>query len=227
MFAGLRVGAGQEDPPVGIIRPRCPNLLTGDYELVPVPDGPGVQPGQVAARPRFGKQLAPVFPAGQHRLQKPFLLLRCAVRQNSGARPADPDHVGRGGGPGPHQLLGHHPLVKQGQPPAPVTGRPVGGDQPGFLQFGVPRPQRGAGGGGEVSRLRRVASGIPFPVQKLPHLPPKLLQFGGNRVGAHRGLLLIADLPHPTGSAESRLSRRRPGRAVPSPSDGFARSYRW
>src|ERR1019366_9372725 len=59
VFGHVEVGAGEEDPEVGVVRPRCPHLLTVYHPLVAVDFGPGRQTGEVGAGGRLAEQLAP------------------------------------------------------------------------------------------------------------------------------------------------------------------------
>ena len=58
------VGAGQQHAEVGVLAPRGPHLLAVDDPLVAVPDGPGLQAGQVRAGLRLAEELAPGLLAG-------------------------------------------------------------------------------------------------------------------------------------------------------------------
>ena len=54
-----RVGAADDEAPVGLVGERRPHLLAGDDPLVPVEHGPGLDVGQVAAGVGLGVALAP------------------------------------------------------------------------------------------------------------------------------------------------------------------------
>ena len=60
------IGAGQQDPHVGVVGARAPHLLAVDHPLVAVALGPGRQAGQVGAGARLAEQLAPHLVAPQH-----------------------------------------------------------------------------------------------------------------------------------------------------------------
>ena len=56
-----RVGAGEDEAPLGDVRQGAPHLLAGDHPLVAVGLGPGADAGEVGARVGLAVALAPVL----------------------------------------------------------------------------------------------------------------------------------------------------------------------
>ena len=76
-----RVGAHQAEDPVGVLRERRPGLLPVDDVVVAVAHGARLQRGEVGARARLGKALAPpVVEIGDARQES--LLLRLAAERD-------------------------------------------------------------------------------------------------------------------------------------------------
>jgi hypothetical protein len=178
----VRVGAGDEDRPAGVVGAGRPHLLAVHDPVVAVPDRPGAQPRQVGARAGFGEQLAPDLLAGPQRPQEALLLLLGAVAQDGrgGHAEADADAprvvVGRAGG---GQFGVHDALQRAGRAEAaealgkvhPGQARVEAGPQEvqGFRRGGIvgaeerahPRAQvlvgRGAGRHGTRSPSARTA----------------------------------------------------------------------
>ena len=95
---GVRVGADDEDAPVGDVRVGRPHLLAVDHPLVAVQLGPGAGAGQVGAGAGLGEALAPHLLAGEQRRQEARLLLLGAPGQDrrAGHAQADDPEVARG-----------------------------------------------------------------------------------------------------------------------------------
>ena len=92
----VRVGAGQQDPPVGVVRRRGPHLLTGDDPLVAVEDRPGRQPGEVGAGTGLAEELAPdvVRVRGSAARNSRLLVLGAPLDDGrAGHADADAEHV--------------------------------------------------------------------------------------------------------------------------------------
>ena len=66
MLGDVGIGAGQQDPHIGVVRTRAPHLLTVDDPLVPVAIGSGRQAGEIRARTGLAEQLAPDLLSPQH-----------------------------------------------------------------------------------------------------------------------------------------------------------------
>src|SRR4051812_8706522 len=73
------IGAHEAKAPVGVVRPRGPDLLAVDDEVVAVEYGPGRQAGQVAARSRLAHTETPGDLGPQRGEDPPLLLLVGAV----------------------------------------------------------------------------------------------------------------------------------------------------
>ncbi len=82
---GRRVGAGQQQAPVGVQRPAGPHLLAVDHEAVALAAGGGLQAGQVGAGVGLGEALAPDLAVEDGR-QVPAPLLVGARRQQRATR---------------------------------------------------------------------------------------------------------------------------------------------
>jgi hypothetical protein len=82
-----RVGAAQAEDPVGVLRQRGPGLLAVDDPAVALALGLGLERGEVRARARLGKALAPpVVDIGDAR-QKRFFCASLNRRCRSPGRP--------------------------------------------------------------------------------------------------------------------------------------------
>ena len=110
MLGRLRIGPGQADRPVGVLRVRCPHLLAGECPTVGGPFGARPQRGEVRARPRLAEQLAPLDLAAQGRAHESPPLLVGAVREDGGNGPFANDHGGLGQ-PQPGEFLGDDDLL--------------------------------------------------------------------------------------------------------------------
>ena len=89
----VRVGAGDQDRHLRVLRPRRPHLLPVDNPVVAVADGPGRHRGQVRAGARLAEQLAVDVLAGEQRTQETLALLSRAERGDRRRRHAQPDTV--------------------------------------------------------------------------------------------------------------------------------------
>ena len=87
---GGRVGAEQEQPPLGQVGGGDPDLLAVDHVVVAVADGGGAQVGQVVAGVRLGEPLAPVVGGVEDRGEPPRLLLLGAPGDDHGADLPEP-----------------------------------------------------------------------------------------------------------------------------------------
>jgi hypothetical protein len=71
----IHVCSAQQETPLAIIPAAGPTFLPVDYPLIAVPDGGGLDAGQVRTGVGFGKTLNPVNLTSQYRGKKAFLLL--------------------------------------------------------------------------------------------------------------------------------------------------------
>ena len=157
MAGGVGFGAGQEDAVAGLAGQRRPDLLAVHHPLVAVAHGPGRQRGQVAARLRFGEQLAPDLRPVQQPGKQPALLFLGAGQQQGRPGPADADGV-----------LG--PVDPARRSSSSMTSCSAGdGSEPprrGPVRGGVPGRRRGgrtSRGGGRPSGSRVSARNCPDP----------------------------------------------------------------
>src|SRR6267142_1522211 len=135
----LRVGAREQDAPVGDRPARGPDLLAVDDEVIALIFGARLEAGQVRSGVRLRVELAPDLLGGQHLLQIPLLLRLGAVHDDRRADEPDAEPVdgGRRAHPG-HLVLDDRLLHRRGAP-APVLLGPQHPDVPGLVESPVPR----------------------------------------------------------------------------------------
>ena len=121
----VRVGAGDEHAPLGLVRVGGPHLLAGHDPLVAVPDRAGLERGEVGARLGLREALAPDLVGGQDRRQVALLLLVGAVGDDGRAAHGQAEHVGHRGRARARQLLVEDRLLDLRGAGAAVLGRPV------------------------------------------------------------------------------------------------------
>ena len=143
VLGGSRVGAGEEDPPLGDVGVAGPHLLPVDHVVVALAFGPRRQRRQVRPGAGLGEQLAPELLATEERPEPALLLLLAACVHQGWPRPSDADRVDRAPHAGSPELLVDHELG-QWVGVEPVGRSPVGHD--------VPRPRRGGGRSGAGAR---------------------------------------------------------------------------
>ncbi len=73
------VGASDQDPELGMVGARGPDLLTVDNPFIAVPDCSGGERGQIRPGAGLAEELAPDLLTGEQRPQIPLLLLGGAV----------------------------------------------------------------------------------------------------------------------------------------------------
>ena len=83
MLRGVCVGPGDQHALLGQVTSGGPHLLTGNYPLVAVTLGSGLQAGQVRAGTRLGEQLAPGHRAVEDFWNVPVDLFGSAVHGDS------------------------------------------------------------------------------------------------------------------------------------------------
>ncbi len=84
----LRVGAAEDEAPVGDARERRPDLLAGDDPLVAVALGAALHAAEVGAGVRLGVALAPELLGAEDRRQEAALLLLGAEARSASGRAA-------------------------------------------------------------------------------------------------------------------------------------------
>ena len=135
---GGRVGAEQEQAPLGQVRGRDPDLLAVDHVVVAVEDGHGAEVGQVVAGVGLGEPLAPVLVGVEDRGEPAVLLLLGAPLDEH--RADLPDAVGVVHPRCPvlgHDLRVEEALDRRGLPAAPLR-RPVDGGPAALVQHALP-----------------------------------------------------------------------------------------
>ncbi len=95
VLLGRRIGAGEQDPVLGDVGERRPDLLAVHDVLVAVALGAGRQRREVAAGARLAEQLAPELGAGEDPGEVAVLLLLGAGDEERRPGPADADRVER------------------------------------------------------------------------------------------------------------------------------------
>ena len=139
----VRVGAGQEDAEVAVLRAGRPHLLTVHHPLVTVAHGPGGEPGEVAAGARLAEELAPHLVAAQHRREVALALLVRAVGDDGRPRHGDADGEGVHAQPEPRRLLGEDRLLARGAAAAAGVLRPGDPRPPVVGEVRLPRLRPG------------------------------------------------------------------------------------
>src|SRR5262245_17618049 len=87
----VRVGPGEQDAELAVVRARAPDLLAVHHPLVAVAHGTGPQPGEVGAGSGLAEQLAPHFLTAQQRGQVPQVLSVGPVRDQRRSDHPDAD----------------------------------------------------------------------------------------------------------------------------------------
>src|SRR5205809_6201555 len=134
----LRVGAGEEDPPVGDRPAGGPDLLTVDEELVAPVLGARLEAREVRARVGLGVELAPDLLGREHlREVAPFLPVG-AVDDDRRPDEPDPEPVDGGRRVDPRHLVLDGRLLHRRGAPAPVLLRPQHADVARLVELPVP-----------------------------------------------------------------------------------------
>ena len=130
----LRVGAGDQHPPVGEVGHGVPHLLAVHHPLVAVAQGTGAEAGEVAPGAGLAEQLAPPLLAGEHRPQEAALHLVGAVRDDRRPRQRHEEQrrVLRPG-PGGADAFLHHPVQVRAGTQTTETDREVHPRQAGVV----------------------------------------------------------------------------------------------
>jgi hypothetical protein len=174
-----RVGAGQEQAPVGVAGAAGPQLLTVDHIAVAVPAGCRTQAGQVRAGLWLGEPLAPDLAVEDGRQVPPPLLVGARAEQRRGRmvdrheRQHQPGRVVGG------QLLVQHHLLGDRHAPAPL-GRPVGYGPTCVPQFPEPRLLEGDEAVLAHAGLRLPPARGDVAPAPGPHLVPELARVVGS-----------------------------------------------
>ena len=89
MFRRRRIGAGEQQAEVCVVRTGRPHLLTVDHELVTVGDGARAEVREVGARVGLAEQLAPDLVRAQQRPEVARLLVGAPVGHQRRTREGD------------------------------------------------------------------------------------------------------------------------------------------
>ena len=169
VLGDVPVGTGQQQPVVGVVRARRPDLLPGDDPLVAVALGAGREPGQVRAGAGLAEQLAPRRLAGEDRLPAAVAAAVGAVGEDGRRGERHPPAERRTDRADGTALLGHDPLGPRRQIPPEPRRRP--------------RRHHPAAGHERPAPLDQRQVGIPVRLQPLPDRSPRQLVLGARRTG--------------------------------------------
>src|SRR2546425_1239666 len=133
--AVLRVGAREDDDPVGPRAEGGPHLLAAQHEVVAVRAYRGLERGEVAARPRLAEALAPDLVAREHGLDEAAALRLAAVVDERGAEEPDAEDVENGWRVGARQLGLHDRLLDLGAAAAATPLGPVHAEVAGLVEL--------------------------------------------------------------------------------------------
>src|SRR5213593_990038 len=181
----LRVGAGEQDPPVGDGPARGPDLLAVDDEVVALVLGARLEAREVRAGIGLGVELTPDLFGREHLLQVALLLPVGAV--NDDRRPDEPDPESVDGGrrvDTRHLVLDDRLLHRRGSPAAQLS-RPQHADVTRLVELPVPRLAL-------VERLELVRGDVGR--EPATDLVPEREVFGGGSQ-IHRAASSLTDSP--------------------------------
>ncbi len=166
------VGAGQQHAHVGLLPVGGPYLLPVDDPFVAVPDGPGLEPGQIRTGRRLGEELAPRLLTGDDGPDVPVDLGLGPVGGDGGGGEQQAEAVRSPEGAEGADGLGHLDGVVAGEALAVGVGRQRGGRPAGQPQPLPPGPD------GQL--------GVPLGAQPLVELVEDLIGRGGHSGVGHR-----------------------------------------
>src|SRR5256884_13247 len=138
----LRVGAREQDPPVGDRPARGPDLLAVDEEVVALVLGARLEAREVRAGVGLRVELAPDLLGREHPLQVALLLPVGPVDDDRRADEADPEPVDRRRRADPRHLVLDDRLLHRRGGPAAVLRRPQHPHLARPLEPPVPSPSR-------------------------------------------------------------------------------------
>src|SRR6476620_8205453 len=98
MLRRVPIGPRDENPEIGMVCARGPQLLTVDDPFVAVEDRPGGEAGEIGACAGLAEQLAPCFFTGKYRAQETFADVVVTVGEDgrAGEDGARPDRCSHG-----------------------------------------------------------------------------------------------------------------------------------
>ena len=132
---GVRIGAGQQQTPVGDIGVAGPDLVSLDDVVVTVAGGGGGQRREVRTGAGLAEALAPSLGAVDHAGQEPAAQLLTAVSGQAGDQVAE---AGPGRGAGPRQLFVEDDVVHRRQLLPAVLARPGQPEEAALVQRAMP-----------------------------------------------------------------------------------------
>ena len=130
MLGRVRIGPRQHVDPVRVVRPRRPDLLPVDHEVVPVAHRARLQRRQIRPRPRLAEPLGPDRLRLRDRRQELLLLRLTPVHHQTRTHHPRPLHVHRH--PRQRRLLAIDHLLHVRRAPPAVLRRP-GHRQPALI----------------------------------------------------------------------------------------------
>src|SRR3954471_13846741 len=133
-----RVGAGDDEAPVGVLRERGPDLLSVHVPAVVAQYGRGANSGEVTAGAGLGVTLAPDVGAVQDAGQEPVLLLLRAERRDRRAGELLTEVVDPAGRAGPRVLLVEDDLLRHRRTATAGLARPPESDPAGPAELPLP-----------------------------------------------------------------------------------------
>src|SRR5207253_5573598 len=136
--AVLRVGAREDEDPVGPRAEGGPHLLPVQHEVVAVEARRGLERGEVAARARLAEALAPDLVAREHGRDEAAALRLAAVVDECGTEEPDAEDVEDGWRVGARQLGPHDRLLDLRAATAAPLVRPVHAQVAGLVELPLP-----------------------------------------------------------------------------------------
>src|SRR5262245_50171496 len=134
----LRVGAAEDEDPVGPGSERGPDLLSVQHEVIAVEDGAGLERRQVAAGAGLAEALTPDLVTRQHGRDEPAALRLAAVVDERRTQQPDAEDVQDGRSVGARQLgLEDRLLDLGGALATPLLGPPHP-EVPGLVELPLP-----------------------------------------------------------------------------------------
>ena len=196
VLRSIGIGAGEQEDPARLTRPRRPDLLTVDDPLVAVEHRTGGRRTEIGARVRFREPLAPAVLAREDARQEVPLLCFGAPSQERVASHLETERVA--GDPRGHtglgELLGEDHLLELGKPAAAVLRRPCKAEHSVLVEGAAPVLR-------ELPRCFWVEVTDPLPVVR-----ELLREEGSDLVAKQLGLGRVVRIHGSAGSQVSRIA---------------------
>src|SRR5207245_1302888 len=210
--AVLRVGAREDEDPVGRRAEGGPHLRAVQHEGVAVEPRRGLERGEVAARPRLAEALAPDLVAREHGRDEAAALRLAAVVDERGAEEPDAEDVENGWRVGARQLGLHDRLLDLGAAAAAPLLGPVHAEVAGLIELLLP-------GAAQLDQTRlggvRVAQLLPPGTRHVGREPGAQLvpeaEVRGGELQVHRVVCRLPARALSTSVEAPRLRSRVPG----------------